>query len=99
MDLNFLEKGLNFNEDRSFLKGDFFRFTVDLDAPPHERWKDIAIRYKVEMGEIIDMIEGLLDGIIPGIFNFIEKSMADAAPRMPMPYRDEIQVSFEKSRV
>ncbi|PAV85130.1 hypothetical protein WR25_04544 [Diploscapter pachys] len=66
-------------------------FTVDLDAPPHERWKDIAIRYKVEMGEVIDMIEGLLDGIIPGIFNFIEKSMADAAPRMPMPYRDEIQ--------
>jgi len=75
-------------------------FNVNLDAPPQERYKEIASHYHKEMAEVIQVIKDMLSllGDLP--FEMLVKLMGYAEDELiPMPYKLEIQGIAEASGI
>ncbi|CAJ0921791.1 unnamed protein product, partial [Mesorhabditis belari] len=70
-------------------------FNVDLDAPPHERYQEIAQVYKDKIPPVLGVLQSMVQMIFGDapVFEMIEGWFRDAyeGGRYPAPYSDEIQ--------
>lgn len=77
-------------------------FTVDLDAPPREHYKQVVAPYIDSINAVIANIKDVAHtyiGSIP-LFEFLEILSADAfTNKLPKNYREEIQAILLKTKL
>ena len=66
-------------------------YTIDLDLPPHERWKNVSRDYKDKIVELIGVIKNLSLPLFHGkLIGFVDKYVGAWDRLMKQPYHDEI---------
>lgn len=67
-------------------------FTVDLDQPPAERWKEVAGKYKQEIVDLIGVVKQLSFPFFHGkLIQWVDRHLSPWNERLPQPYQDEIK--------
>ncbi|XP_029634262.1 acid ceramidase-like [Octopus sinensis] len=67
--------------------------TINLDLPAHDRWKEVAIKYKDSMKSLIGDLKKLVGSVpVVGdlIIKIIDNEFEKIIPTLPAPYADEL---------
>ncbi|XP_014780316.1 acid ceramidase [Octopus bimaculoides] len=67
--------------------------TINLDLPAHDRWKEVAIKYKDSMKNLIGVLKKLVGSVpVAGdlIIRVIDNNFEKIIPTLPAPYADEM---------
>jgi len=80
------------NEYNVSAAGDVPWFTVDLDAPPYQRWQQVATAYKTQIKDLIGVIKNLSFAFFHGkLIQWIDTHMDKWDALLPQPYQDELK--------
>lgn len=66
---------------------------INLDLPAHDRWKEVAVKYKDSMKNLIGVLKNLVKSIHKVgelIIDIIDKEFEKIIPTFPAPYADEL---------
>jgi len=69
-------------------------YTVNLDVPPVERWKDIAGTFKNEIVDLLNYFKTFIIDISPDLkflIDMIDTKLPEMADTLPAPYGDEMK--------
>ncbi|GMS99922.1 hypothetical protein PENTCL1PPCAC_22097, partial [Pristionchus entomophagus] len=66
-------------------------YTINLDDPPKERFKQIATDYKDNIKELIDKIKWLIVPTHPNALKFVDDILGGMDGKIAEPYQDEIK--------
>ncbi|KAI4894481.1 hypothetical protein NFI96_029398 [Prochilodus magdalenae] len=74
-------------------KGPVSWYTVDLDLPPSQRWKDVITDKKGELLGMIQAIKELADAFVPSgrLIDLVDRDLPLMVDTLPYPFNEEIK--------
>jgi len=75
-------------------------YTIDLDQPATERWKQIASDKKDEINGLLQVIKDLANAFVGDkLINWVDNHMGSWNQRLPQPYQDELKGIAEVTNI
>lgn len=72
-------------------------FTVNLDDPPEEHFKEIATAYKKQINDLLQSIKDLISPWFPELIKIIDVLFEDLMNWIPEPYNSEVILDILRS--